>query len=210
MNKIKLVVLTIVLTIILIIVEIVIIKNATNYKPMQEVMIAKCDIEEGTIVNSDMYIETKVDANLIIKGVIVNKDEIIGKIAINNIYEGEFILEQEIEEINKYKNIEIIDDENRMIIIDLQGALKCSELYKKESVINLLYIPKNGCAEYKYRDEKTIENVRIAEIFDSKGNIIEESSEKLFRQLCVEVNDNDAEFLLASKYYGYLELIFVN
>jgi len=199
---------TILLTIVLVIIEIIIIRSALGYEPKTNIVLASKKIEAGETITEDMLEERQLHISMVDNRWVKDKNEIMGKVAKENIEEGEIIILSRISDDENKNQIEAKDKNKRLFTVELKGDQANGWQLKEGQYVDIIFIqdeknkvPVTGNEEQDRKNfvqngafgTQRISNVRIAAIIDEK-------------YVSFEVDVGLDEFLAYAKGNGRLEI----
>lgn len=208
MRKISMFIMTILLTIVLVIIEIIIIRSALGYEPKTTIVLASKKIEAGETITEDMLEERQLHISMVDNRWVKDKNEIMGKVAKENIEEGEIIILSRISDDENKNQIEAKDKNKRLFTVELKGDQANGWQLKEGQYVDIIFIqdeknkvPVTGNEEQDRKNfvqngafgTQRISNVRIAAIIDEK-------------YVSFEVDVGLDEFLAYAKGNGRLEI----
>mgnify|MGYP000291589235 CR=1 FL=1 len=208
MRKISMFIMTILLTIVLVIIEIIIIRSALGYEPKTNIVLASKKIEAGETITEDMLEERQLHISMVDNRWVKDKNEIMGKVAKENIEEGEIIILSRISDDENKNQIEAKDKNKRLFTVELKGDQANGWQLKEGQYVDIIFIqdeknkvPVTGNEEQDRKNfvqngafgTQRISNVRIAAIIDEK-------------YVSFEVDVGLDEFLAYAKGNGRLEI----
>lgn len=208
MRKISMFIMTILLTAVLVIVEIIIIRSALGYEPKTNIVLASKKIEAGETITEDMLEERQLHISMVDNRWVKDKNEIMGKVAKENIEEGEIIILSRISDDENKNQIEAKDKNKRLFTVELKGDQANGWQLKEGQYVDIIFIqdeknkvPVTGNEEQDRKNfvqngafgTQRISNVRIAAIIDEK-------------YVSFEVDVGLDEFLAYAKGNGRLEI----
>jgi len=201
-------IMTILLTIVLVIIEIIIIRSALGYEPKTNIVLASKKIEAGETITEDMLEERQLHISMVDNRWVKDKNEIMGKVAKENIEEGEIIILSRISDDENKNQIEAKDKNKRLFTVELKGDQANGWQLKEGQYVDIIFIqdeknkvPVTGNEEQDRKNfvqngafgTQRISNVRIAAIIDEK-------------YVSFEVDVGLDEFLAYAKGNGRLEI----
>jgi len=212
------------IVVILVIVEVVIIKGASNYEPVSEVVFARVGIPEKSEITADMLEVKKIGIGLVHPMSLRNIRDAAGKRASMDIEAGEMMLSGKL----GYEGMEIIevkDKNKRLYSVEFKGDQANGWWLMTDQNVDILFVPgKNSqtSAGAGNNDSADVEvspgvigggrvqklrNIRIAALIDDNGKLLKNKERNtLPRYVSFEVTDQQAEYLAYAKSNGRLEI----
>lgn len=229
MRKISFILATFVLAVTLLVVEIIIVRSAARYDPQVEVVFARTNIPEKTVIQENMLDRRKIDLHLVNKQLVKDLNDIVGKEAKIDIEEGEMIFKSRIGNRNEVEEIKVIDTKNRLFTVEFKGDQANGWWLMADQYVDIIFIPthssknltenENNISSRQYQNSMDISsatlcckptrlrNIRVAALIDDKGNLLKNSrKDTLPRYISFEVTDVQDEFLAYAKSHGRIEI----
>lgn len=222
MKKANVIVLTIILSIIFLGIEIIIVRKAAQYEPKRSVVYAGVNIKAGEIIREEMLEEKETGISNIHEQSFRSKDEIIGKKAEAELFEGEMVLAGRLNDGTKSEEIKVLDKKNRLFTVEFKGDQVNGWWLQEGQYVDIIFIPdekaqkeilganssQQGTELQKAYSAERIKSVRVAAIIDDKGNLIKEDTEStsMPKYISFEVDEVLDEFLAYAKGNGRLEI----
>lgn len=206
-----------ILVVILVIVEVVIIKGASNYEPVSEVVFAKVMIPEKCEITAEMLEVKKIGIGLVHRSSLKNIVDIVGKRADMDIEAGEMILAGKLG-YEGMEPIEVKDKSKRLYSVEFKGDQANGWWLVTDQNVDILYIPSKNAQtamndmEALPQDDagspvQKLRNIRIAALIDENGKRLEDKNRStLPRYISFEVTEQQADFLAFAKGSGRLEI----
>ncbi|NJD02980.1 MAG: hypothetical protein FIA99_10400 [Ruminiclostridium sp.] len=213
------------LVVILVVVEIVVIKSASNYEPVSEVIFAKVRIPEKCEITAEMLEVKKIGIGLVHRLSLRNIRDVEGKRASMEIEAGEMILAGKLG-YEGMENIEVRDKSKRLYSVEFKGDQANGWWLITDQNVDILFVPdKNAQASGDSKMDansigteenseiisgnrvQKLRDIRIAALIDENGTLLKNKDRTtLPKYVSFEVTDLQAEFLAYAKSNGRLEL----
>lgn len=208
MKRFKMLVAVALLTVILVGAEIYIIRAATSYEPVTEVVFARVKIPEDTLITGEMLEIKKVGLASVHKLSVRKSENILGKRSATDIESGEMILSSKVGSSDAMEKIKVKDKNKRLFSVEFKGDQANGWWLLTDQNVDIIFVPgEAGTSEGMGNDVKKLENIRIAALIDERGKLLKNNDRStLPRYISFEVTDQQAAFLAEAKSKGRLEL----
>ena len=213
------------IVVILVIIEIVIIKSASNYEPVSEVVFAKVMIPEKCEITAEMLEVKKIGIGLVHPLSLRNIRDVVGNKATMEIEAGEMILAGKLG-YEGMEKIEVRDKSKRLYSVEFKGDQANGWWLITDQNVDILFVPdKNVQTSGGSKTEgsaanmeetsgiisgnrvQKLRNIRIAALIDENGKLLKNKDRTtLPRYVSFEVTDHQADFLAYAKSNGRLEI----
>ena len=212
------------IVIILVIIEVVIIKGASNYEPVSEVVFARVRIPEKCEITAEMLEVKKIGIGLVHPLSLRNIRDAAGKRASMEIEAGEMLLAGKLG-YEGMERIEVKDRNKRLYSVEFKGDQANGWWLMTDQNVYILFVPDKNAqtsAGAENNDSADIEvapgiiggnrvqklrNIRIAALIDDNGKLLKNKDRTtLPRYVSFEVTDQQAEYLAYAKSNGRLEI----
>lgn len=166
------------------------IKSLEN-DPRVKVLVAVSNIKENAVIKNTEIREITVPEKYAITGAAAGKKNVIGKIAKENIYAGEQILQMDLIKGEKQEGLSVvIPDGFRAVTISTDRVSGVGGHIKDEDYVDVLIFVKQP---YSNEKVKTIfQNVRVID----SGSSEKQSTDNKFITLCMSPSDAEKLFLV--------------
>lgn len=208
MKRFKMLVAAVILTVILVGAEIYIIRAATSYEPMTEVVFARVRIPEDTLITGEMLEIKKVGLGTVHKLSVHKPENIAGKRSATDIESGEMVLSSKVGSSDAMEKIKVKDKNKRLFSVEFKGDQANGWWLLTDQNVDIIFVPgETGTSGGVVNDVKKLENIRIAALIDERGKLLKNNDRStLPRYISFEVTDRQAAFLAEAKSRGRLEL----
>ncbi len=211
------------LVVILVIIEIAVVKGASNYEPVSEVVFTKVRIVENSEITAEMLEVKKIGIGMVHRLSLRNIGEVVGKRAAMDIEAGEMILTGKLG-YEGMESIEVKDRNKRLYSVEFRGDQANGWWLMTDQNVDILFVPNNTQTSGSYKTEgndevaeqtmgiaanrvEKLKNIRIAALIDANGKLLENRDRTTLPQyVSFEVTDQQADFLAYAKSNGRLEL----
>ena len=212
------------IVIILVIIEVVIIKGASDYEPVSEVVFARVRIPEKCEITAEMLEVKKVGIGLVHPLSLGNIRDAAGKRASMEIEAGEMLLAGKLG-YEGMERIEVKDRNKRLYSVEFKGDQANGWWLMTDQNVDILFVPDKNAqtsAGAQINDSadadviqgiiggnrvQKLRNIRIAALIDDNGKLLKNKDRTtLPRYVSFEVTDQQAEFLAYAKSNGRLEI----
>ena len=212
------------IVIILVIIEVVIIKGASNYEPVSEVVFARVRIPEKCEITAEMLEVKKIGIGLVHPLSLRDIRDAAGKRASMEIEAGEMMLAGKLG-YEGMERIEVKDRNKRLYSVEFKGDQANGWWLMTDQNVYILFVPDKNAqtsAGAENNDSADIEvapgiiggnkvqklrNIRIAALIDDNGKLLKNKDRTtLPRYVSFEVTDQQAEYLAYAKSNGRLEI----
>lgn len=207
MNKKRIITLSILLTIILSILLVYIERKLINYTPKTTVVLAIKEIEQGEELKSNNFIEKKVEADLVTIGTIKNKEELLGKCALEKIYPNEILNKNRIVDKNDPTNTLLgINEREFSIPVALLDDPLAGTLRANDKVDILFTNTQTSNSEARTRT--LVKQARIVGALDSSGKKLLPTDKNIMSAAVLFAGTSeDAAKVANSMYAGRFKLV---
>ena len=212
------------IVIILVIIEVLIIKGASNYEPVSEVVFARVRIPEKCEITAEMLEVKKMGIGLVHPLSLRDIRDAAGKRASMEIEAGEMLLAGKLG-YEGMERIEVKDRNKRLYSVEFKGDQANGWWLMTDQNVDILFVPDKNAqtsAGAENNDSADIEvapgiiggnkvqklrNIRIAALIDDNGELLKNKDRTtLPRYVSFEVTDQQAEYLAYAKSNGRLEI----
>ena len=212
------------IVIILVIIEVVIIKGASNYEPVSEVVFARVRIPEKCEITAEMLEVKKIGIGLVHPLSLRNIRDAAGKRASMEIEAGEMLLAGKLG-YEGMERIEVKDRNKRLYSVEFKGDQANGWWLMTDQNVDILFVPDKNAqtsAGAQINDSadadvtpgiiggnrvQKLRNIRIAALIDDNGKLLKNKDRTtLPRYVSFEVTDQQAEYLAYAKSNGRLEI----
>lgn len=207
MNKIKIILGAIFLTIILLAAQFLVFRMLTGKEGMIPVLAAARDISPGEIITEDLVCETEI-VDFGLTGEFPSRpDEIYGKIATDEIYQGDVVTLKRLGDNSERENTELFGEDTRFITIEFKPDQANGWFIENGSFVDLLFIPDKTAGKTGSEEVSRINNVRVAYIINDKGGLYnKEEPGPVPKYVSFEINNKLDEILAYAKANGRIEI----
>lgn len=166
------------------------IKSLENV-PRVTVLIAASNIKENTVIKANEIKEITVPEKYAVSGAAAEKEKVVGKIAKENIYEGEQILQMDLIKGEKEEGVSaVVPNGFRAVTIKTDMVSSVGGHIKDGDYVDILVFIK---PPYSTEKVKTVfQNVKVIDSGSDEKN----SKENKFITLCMKPNDAEKLFLV--------------
>lgn len=205
------------LVIILVVVEIIIIKGASNYEPVAEVVFAKSGIPEKSEITADMLEVKKIGIRMVHRSAVRDIAEAAGKRAAMDIEAGEMMLYGKLG-YEGMEPIEVKDKSKRLFSVEFKADQANGWWLVADENVDIIFVPSKNALSAEADSENAesnngvnriqkLHNIRIAALIDENGRLLDNKSRNtLPRYISFEVTEQQADFLAYAKGNGRLEI----
>lgn len=211
------------IVVVLVIIEVAVVKNASNYEPVSEVVFAKVRIPEKSEITADMLEVKKTGIGLVHPLSLRSIGDAEGKRASMNIEAGEMILSGKLG-YDGMERIEVKDKSKRLYSVEFKGDQANGWWLITDQNVDILFVPdakgqnsvgpENGNIVIAETSEiiggsrvQKLRNIRIAALIDDTGKLLKNKDRTtLPKYISFEVTEQQADFLAYAKSNGRLEI----
>ncbi len=211
------------IVVVLVIVEVAVVKGASNYEPVSEVVFAKVSIPEKCEITAEMLEVKKVSSGLVHRLSLKNIGDVEGKRASMNIEAGEMVLSGKLG-YEGMEKIEVKDKNKRLYSVEFKGDQANGWWLITDQNVDILFVPNENTQRSSApgKDDpalmgtataaggngvQKLRNIRIAALIDENGKRLQDKDRNsLPKYISFEVTDRQADFLAYAKSNGRLEI----
>ena len=210
------------IVILLVVAEIIVIKSATNYEPLSDVVFAKVKIPERLKITADMLEVKKIGKDLAHRLSLGNIQDAVGREAGTDIEAGEMVLSSKLG-YEGMEKIKVKDKSKRLFSVEFKGDQANGWWLVTDQHVDIIFVPdknaqmsgagngqqKNGDAAANTTGGRVqkLKNIRIAALIDENGRLLKNKDRtSLPKYISFEVTDEEVDFLAYAKGGGRLEI----
>ena len=210
---------TFLIVVLLVVVEMTIITNASGYETKAEVVFAKVQIDENTVITREMLEIREISAGAVHPDALKTIEIAVLKRACVDIAAGEMLLDVKLSSSGSGL-IEAEDKNKRLFSVEFKGDQANGWQLSDGQYVDLIYVPHDSAKQEQQPETegvaaaepssdriKVLKNIRIAGIIGEDGKLVDISEAKgTPRYISFEVTEEQAVFLAYAKTSGKIEL----
>lgn len=200
----------------------VVIKMTSNYEPKQDLVYAKKDIPQNTVIAADMLEYKSKPLSDGHELAIKNFKSAVGKIANVKISNGEMLFSTRLTDPNTLKKeIKLKDKNNREFTVEFKPDQAVGWQIKVDQFADIIFVPNEKVIVNNIQpepvqsvnknayDKKNIirlNHIRIVGLIDEAAKLVDEKSASIPKYICFEVTKEQDQFLAWAKSNGRIEI----